>query len=144
MRFAEELAQRSTCARAHVGAVVTDASMLQVLGIGYNGNARGFRNGCDRPLEVGNCGCIHAELNALLKAPGMVLGKRLFTTVAPCAACAKSIINANVSEVFVRDAYRSEAGLVLLQQAGVRVYRIERDLEQYELFMVAPAPVPQP
>ena len=43
MRMAEELAKRSTCARLQVGTVVTDQLLENVLAIGYNGNARGFR-----------------------------------------------------------------------------------------------------
>ena len=69
MRMAEELAKRSTCARLQVGTVLTDASLEQVLAIGYNGNVRGFPNRCDSD-EVGRCGCIHSEMNALVKSPG--------------------------------------------------------------------------
>ncbi|TMC84024.1 MAG: hypothetical protein E6J06_07810, partial [Chloroflexi bacterium] len=41
MRMAEELAKRSTCLRLQVGTVITTPDLTQVLGIGYNGNARG-------------------------------------------------------------------------------------------------------
>src|SRR5262249_27738203 len=47
MRMAEELAKRSTCARSQVGSVITTGDLTQVLGIGYNGNARGLPNACD-------------------------------------------------------------------------------------------------
>ncbi|MEA2657375.1 MAG: hypothetical protein QOI23_2740, partial [Chloroflexota bacterium] len=47
MRMAEELAKRSTCARLQVGSVITTGDLTQVLGIGYNGNARGLPNRCD-------------------------------------------------------------------------------------------------
>src|SRR5258705_12778746 len=47
MRMAEELAKRSTCARLQGGTVITTADLTQVLGIGYNGNARGLPNRCD-------------------------------------------------------------------------------------------------
>ena len=121
LQFAELLAQRSTCARARVGAVVTDTSMLQVLGIGYNGNARGLANACDDPNAVGSCGCLHAELNALLKAPGVVPGKVLFTTTSPCVACAKAIVNSHIERVFFRRRYRDTSGLAVLLSAGVVV-----------------------
>ncbi|MEX0842906.1 MAG: hypothetical protein WD120_01025, partial [Gemmatimonadota bacterium] len=49
MRMAEELAKRSTCRRLAVGTVITDADLENVVGIGYNGNARGFPNDCDSP-----------------------------------------------------------------------------------------------
>src|SRR3990172_7166807 len=47
MRMAEELAKRSTCSRLQVGTVITDASLENVVAIGYNGNARGLPNRCD-------------------------------------------------------------------------------------------------
>ena len=60
MRMAEELAKRSTCARLQVGSVITTGDLTQVLGIGYNGNARGLPNRCDS-TEPGSCGCLHSE-----------------------------------------------------------------------------------
>src|ERR1700680_3423654 len=83
MRMAEELAKRSTCARLQVGSVITTSDLTQVLGIGYNGNARGLPNRCDS-AEPGNCGCIHSEMNALVKAPGSVRNKVVFISASPC------------------------------------------------------------
>src|SRR5437899_10399705 len=74
MRMAEELAKRSTCARTQVGSVIATHDLTQVLGIGYNGNARGLPNECDGP-EPGRCGCIHSEANALIKAGAQTEGK---------------------------------------------------------------------
>ena len=74
MRMAEELAKRSTCARLQVGTVVTNQALENVLAIGYNGNARGLPNRCDSTVP-GSCGCIHSEMNALVKAPGSVRDK---------------------------------------------------------------------
>ncbi len=85
MRMAEELAKRSTCARLQVGTVITDRHLENVVAIGYNGNARGFPNQCDGPIP-GNCGCIHSEQNALVKAPGGLREKVAFITASPCVA----------------------------------------------------------
>src|ERR671936_1918467 len=120
MRMAEELAKRSTCARTQVGSVITSADLTQVLGIGYNGNARGLPNRCDRP-EPGNCGCLHSEANALIKAGAQTPGKVMFVTVSPCVMCAKMIVNSNVARVYYRTAYRDSAGLDVLRRAGVAV-----------------------
>ncbi len=118
MRMAEELAKRSTCQRLQVGTVLTDARLEHVLAIGYNGNARGFPNRCDSS-EPGKCGCIHSEMNALVKAPGEVPGKVAFLTASPCVMCAKLMIQANVSHVYFREAYRDPAGLDVLERGGV-------------------------
>ena len=118
MRMAEELAKRSTCARLRVGTVLTDANLEHVVSIGYNGNVRGFPNRCDSD-DVGMCGCIHSEMNALVKSPGEMRDKVAFITASPCKMCAKLIVQANVSHVFYREAYRKAEGLDVLEQAGV-------------------------
>ncbi len=118
MRMAEELAKRSTCARLQVGTVITDRHLENVVAIGYNGNARGFPNRCDGPIP-GNCGCIHSEQNALVKAPGGLREKVAFITASPCVACAKLMIQVRMSHVFYRNDYRDPAGLDVLTRAGV-------------------------
>lgn len=135
LNFAYLLAARSTCLRARVGAVVTDVDGLQVLGVGYNGNARGLPNECDRLTVPGDCGCVHAELNALLKAPGTLPGKALYATTAPCERCAKAILNAGVARVVYHLTYRQDAGLRLLHEGGVT-------LVQHSLLLGVSRPAP--
>ena len=118
MRMAEELAKRSTCTRLQVGTVVTDARLENVLAIGYNGNAKGLPNRCDSTVP-GQCGCIHSEVNALVKAPGAITDKVLFVTNSPCVMCAKMIINSGVTHVYFRRAYRDPTGVELLTSASV-------------------------
>ncbi|MGD8280246.1 MAG: deaminase [Gemmatimonadota bacterium] len=118
MRMAEELAKRSTCARLQVGTVLTDPLLEHVVAIGYNGNARGFPNRCDS-TEAGKCGCIHSEMNALVKSPGDMRDKVAFVTASPCVMCAKLMVQAQVSHLFYRTAYRDAAGLEVLDQAAV-------------------------
>src|SRR5256886_5749822 len=110
MRMAEELAKRSTCARLQVGTVITTPDLTQVLGIGYNGNARGLPNRCDTATP-GACGCLHSEQNALIKAGAQLAGKVMFVSASPCVMCAKMAINANVARAYYREAYRDPAGL---------------------------------
>src|SRR5260221_5301494 len=83
MRMTEELARRSPCARLQVGSVITTGDLTQVLGIGYNGNARGLPNRCDS-TEAGNCGCLHSEQNCLIKAGAQTPGKFMFVSASPC------------------------------------------------------------
>jgi len=118
MRMAEELEKRSTCARLQVGTVITDQRLENVLAIGYNGNARGLPNRCDSTTP-GACGCIHSEMNALVKAPGAVRDKVMFISASPCVLCAKLIVNSGVTHVFYRRAYRDPTGLEVLAAGGV-------------------------
>lgn len=125
MRMAEELAKRSTCDRLRVGTVLTDADLENVVAIGYNGNARGFPNRCDHATP-GACGCIHSEQNALVKAPGHLRGKVAFVTASPCVMCAKLMVQANVTYLFYREAYRNPEGINVLRQGGVTVVHYTR------------------
>lgn len=130
MRMAEELAKRSTCARLQVGTVITDARLENVVAIGYNGNARGFPNRCDG-TEPGRCGCIHSEQNALVKAPGTLPEKVAFVTASPCVMCAKLLVQAGISHLYYRAAYRSPAGLEVLERGGVVPVRYTRWAEEW-------------
>ena len=125
MRMAEELAKRSTCTRLQVGTVLTDSALQNVVAIGYNGNARGFANRCDSTTP-GKCGCIHSEMNALVKAPGHLGGKVAFVTASPCVMCAKLMIQADVTHFFYRDQYRDPEGIQVLTQGGVTVVHYTR------------------
>jgi dCMP deaminase len=125
MRMAEELAKRSTCARLRVGTVLTDSRLEHVVAIGYNGNARGFPNRCDS-TEAGRCGCIHSEMNALVKSPGDLPDKVAFVTASPCVMCAKLMVQAKVSHLFYREAYRDPAGLEVLERARVVTVQYSR------------------
>lgn len=119
MEMAGIAALRSTCQRHTVGAVITDFNGMSVVSIGYNGNARGLPNACDS-WTPGECGCIHAEINALLKAPFHQGPLIMYTTTAPCVDCAKLIINSKVMRVFYKEPYRVNAGLELLFKVGIQ------------------------
>jgi dCMP deaminase len=125
MRMAEDLAKRSTCRRLSVGTVITDSELESVIAIGYNGNARGFPNDCDSPTP-GACGCIHSEMNALTKAPGLLPNKVVFVTASPCVMCAKLMIQARVSHLYFRNAYRDPSGVEVLRKGGVVVVQYDR------------------
>jgi dCMP deaminase len=130
MRMAEELAKRSTCRRLSVGTVITDPTLQNVVAIGYNGNVRGFPNECDSPTP-GACGCIHSEMNALVKAPGALEGKVAFVTASPCVMCAKLMIQARISHLYYRAPYREASGLEILARGGVVAVRYDRWLDTW-------------
>lgn len=124
MELATQLSRRSTCRRLQVGTVITSVDFRKVLAVGYNGNASGLANGCDRE-EPGNCGCLHSEENAVINcdAPRGV-EKIVFVTHSPCAMCAKRFINlGSVKRVYYKNEYRSKDGLLLLKSVGIEVRR---------------------
>ena len=120
--LAQSLAQRSTCHRLQVGTVITSTDFRKVLAVGYNGNATGLHNGCDRE-EPGNCGCLHSEENAVINcdAPRST-EKIVFVTHLPCVQCAKRLINlGNVKSIIYAQDYRIKDSLKLLESVGISI-----------------------
>lgn len=126
MRLAVTLAERSTCKRLKVGTVITSTDFRKVLAVGYNGNASGLHNGCDRD-EVGNCGCLHSEENAVINCDSpRSTEKVVFVTHLPCAMCAKRLINlGNVRRVLYAHDYRSRDSVDLFAQVGITVDQVK-------------------
>lgn len=120
MNFADSLAELSTCKRLIVGAVIFPPDCSRVLSIGYNGPRRGVPNESCSNSE-GDCGCAHAEVNALLKLDvHSVWPAFLYTTLSPCAACANAIVNSGAIVAVIYDkTYRSTAGLQMLMASNV-------------------------
>ena len=119
------LAERSTCSRLNVGTVITSTDYRKVLAVGYNGNAAGLPNCCDRP-DAGNCGCLHSEENAVINCDSSrAIEKHVFVTHLPCTACAKRLINlGGVRKVFYRTEYRSLESIDLLKSVGIEVIQL--------------------
>lgn len=125
MKLASLMAERSTCSRLKVGAVITSIDYSYVYGLGYNGNAKGLPNCCDGK-EPSKCGCLHSEINALLKVNEKPdVSKILFCTHMPCIMCAKAIINkGGFKKVFYKEPYRLTEGVELLQYKGIEVVQL--------------------
>ena len=112
--FANIIAKRSIDPRFKVGAVIVTEDNTQVLSIGYNGDQAGGSNEVES-LEPGQSGCIHAEINALIKLDfNNPKKKKMYVTLSPCKMCAKAIVNANISEVVYIEKYRDDSGILLL------------------------------
>lgn len=120
--LAFKLAERSTCHRLQVGTVITSTDFRKVLAVGYNGNATGLHNGCDR-AEPGNCGCLHSEENAVINCDAPRSTEKLvFVTHLPCVQCAKRLINlGNVRSVIYGQEYRIRDSIDLLKSVGIQV-----------------------
>lgn len=125
LELARTLAGRSTCHRLRVGTVITSTDFRKVLAVGYNGNATGLHNGCDRD-EPGNCGCLHSEENAVINcdAPRST-EKFVFVTHLPCVQCAKRLINlGNVKKIYYEQDYRIRDSVEILRSVGIQVEKL--------------------
>lgn len=128
MELAHTLAARSTCLRLNVGTVITSTDYRKVLAVGYNGNAAGLPNTCDRH-EAGNCGCLHSEENAVINCDSpRAVEKHVFVTHLPCTACAKRLINlGGVKKVYYRTPYRLTDSKQLLESVNIEVIHLALD-----------------
>jgi dCMP deaminase len=123
--LASHLSERSTCSRLKVGTVITSSDYRKVLAVGYNGNAAGLPNCCDRDVP-GNCGCLHSEENAVINcdAPRNE-PKTVFVTHMPCAACAKRLIQlGGVSVVYYKNEYRHTEAKDIFEKVGIKLCSI--------------------
>jgi len=126
LNLAFTMAQRSTCKRMKVGTVITSTDFRKVLAVGYNGNASGLPNHCDRD-EKGNCGCLHSEENAVINCDSpRSVEKIAFVTHHPCVPCAKRLINlGNVKAVYYGNDYRSSAASELFKITGIELVKLQ-------------------
>jgi dCMP deaminase len=133
MQIAQLVANRGTCTRAQVGAVI--AREGRVLATGYNGPPSGFPHctdpgGCtdaDRASSLGCVSAVHAEANAIAYAARYGIatqGANLYCSHLPCRKCAELIINAGISTLFYAVDYRMKDGWLLLQQAGIGMIKL--------------------
>jgi dCMP deaminase len=116
--MAEVAAQRATCDRKHVGAVIVVAG--SVVSTGYNGAPRGLPHCDDAGHELvemgGRMSCVrtaHAETNAIAQAARRgvsVEGGTLYTTASCCYDCAKLVINAGIARVVALESYPGRYG----------------------------------
>jgi dCMP deaminase len=126
LRMAASWSELSHCERKKVGALIVKDEMI--ISDGYNGTPSGFENCCED--EEGNTQwyVLHAEANAILKvakSTNNCKGATLYLTLSPCKDCSKLVLQAGISRVVYKDAYKDTAGIDFLMSAGVEVIQIE-------------------
>lgn len=134
MEIARIVAQRGTCPRLCVGAVIVQCGKNPV-DIGYNGAPSGKPHCTDVGCLIdpnNGISCIradHAEANAILKAENKLgdlrgLDISLYVTHSPCKNCAIKIVESGIVQVYFETPYRSNKGLVYLMDNKVKVFRV--------------------
>ena len=139
LRIASLIAQRSTCMRRQVGAIVVCEK--RILATGYNGAPNGVKHcferedGCLREankIPSGQrqelCRGLHAEQNAILQAAAFgvsLKGSECYCTHQPCITCAKMLINAGVKRVVFMGDYPDDLSVGMLKEGKVEIERID-------------------
>lgn len=122
--FVRDLATLSKCEERKVAAIITDRDLTQIYSIGLNGGPKGLVD-CMCKID-GKYGCVHAEINALVKCRNDSPDKVMFVTLSPCKQCAAAIINApgGFSTVYYLEQWKDTTGIELLKKAGIRCTNI--------------------
>lgn len=140
MNLASDLAKRSHCVKAQVGAVLTKDT--RIISIGYNGPPAHTHNcdeewpetGCPRDAR-GSCSlALHAEENAILyavKNGADLEGATLYITLSPCLPCARTIFSSGIKKVIYLNSYAeykgfiSDEGVDFLNRFGVETTKFQ-------------------
>jgi dCMP deaminase len=137
MKLAWIVAERSTCTRHHVGAIIVKDK--RILTTGYNGAATGVQDcvslGCLRnKLKIPSgqrheiCRAIHAEQNAIIQGGyhGVkIKNSTLYCTHYPCVLCAKMIVNARIKKVVMEIEYPDANFKKLFLESGIKFFTLK-------------------
>ncbi|HCC55450.1 MAG TPA: cytidine deaminase [Desulfobulbaceae bacterium] len=136
MSITEMVAQRSTCLRRKVGAILVRDK--RIIATGYNGAPAKVSHcldiGCLREqqgIPSGErhelCRGLHAEQNSIIQAAlhgFSVEGATLYCTNMPCAICSKMLINARIEKIYYKEGYADSLSSLLLAEAQVPVVQL--------------------
>jgi Deoxycytidylate deaminase len=132
------IAQRSTCQRRQVGALIVMNN--QIISTGYNGAPKHVLHcseaGCLRKklnVPTGErhelCRGVHAEQNAIIQAAingSSIKQGSLYCTHQPCSICSKLLINSEITNIYIAESYEDKLAKEMLAEAGIPVNLVHR------------------
>jgi dCMP deaminase len=135
MKIARDVAERSTCLKRNVGAIIVRDH--RILSTGYNGAPKNIEHcekaGCLRKkLNVPSgerhelCRGLHAEQNAIIQAAWdgvQIKDGTMYSTYQPCIICVKMLINAGIRKLVYQGDYPDKLALKMLKESGIKVER---------------------
>lgn len=137
LTITRQVAERSTCTRAKVGAVIVrDRSILAT---GYNGAPAGMPHcteaGCliyESKTPYGeveqNCfRTIHAEINSIAQAAkngSSIKDSTIYVTHTPCIHCLKVLVNTGIRNVYYETAYKIHTLEEILRTTQVHMEKV--------------------
>jgi dCMP deaminase len=134
LTITRNVAERSTCTRAKVGAVIVRDK--NILATGYNGAPAGLPHcldvGClvytsrtpSGELEENCFRTIHAEINAIAQAAkngASIRDADIYITHTPCIHCVKVLINTGIRRMFYERDYKRATIEELLRGANIEL-----------------------
>src|SRR5262245_46130833 len=138
LTITRQVAERSTCQRAKVGAVIVRER--NILATGYNGAPAGLPHctdvGCliyqwktpTGEIEENCYRTIHAEINAIAQAAKNGVSIRdadIYVTHTPCIHCLKVVVNTVIKRGFYEKEYELHTVQELLGSSGVVLQKVQ-------------------
>jgi dCMP deaminase len=138
MMITHQVADRSTCARAKVGAVIVRDK--NILATGYNGSPAGLPHctevGClvyesrtpSGEIEENCFRTIHAEINAIAQAAkngASIRDGDIYITHTPCIHCFKVLINTGIRRILFEKPYKIATLEDLRRYSKVELIQVE-------------------
>jgi dCMP deaminase len=138
LTITRQVAERSTCNRAKVGAVIVRDK--NIIATGYNGAPAGMPHctdaGCliyqsktpDGEIEENCFRTIHAEINAIAQAAkngSSIKDASIYITHTPCIHCLKVLVNTGIKDIFYERPYKLHTLTDLLQHTQVRLQKVD-------------------
>jgi dCMP deaminase len=138
LTITRQVAERSTCTRAKVGAVIVRDK--NILATGYNGAPAGMPHcidvGCliyqsktpDGEIEENCFRTIHAEINAIAQAAkngSSIKDGSIYITHTPCIHCLKVLVNTGIKQIFYERPYKLHTLNDILQHTQVSLEKVD-------------------
>lgn len=131
MDLATYIAQWSKYPGRKVGAVIVD-DRHTVVSIGYNGLVRGSNDEDNSKYKkaVKYLWSEHAERNAIYNAARQLIGTTIYSTLFPCADCARAIIQCGIRKIVSPEPNWDDEGFAasfkisynMMLECGIEVY----------------------
>ena len=137
MTITRQVAERSTCKRAKVGAVIVRDR--NIMATGYNGSPAGLPHcidvGClvyesrtpDGEIETNCYRTIHAEINAITQAAkngAPIRDADIYVTHTPCIHCMKVLINTGIRNIYFEKEYKRHTVADLLKYSKIKLLQV--------------------
>jgi dCMP deaminase len=138
MTITRQVAERSTCKRAKVGAVIVRDK--NILATGYNGAPAGMPHcidvGCliyqsktpNGETEENCFRTIHAEMNAIAQAAkngASIKDASIYITHTPCIHCLKVLVNTGIKSIYYEIPYKLHTLEEILRTTHVELEKVE-------------------
>lgn len=138
MTITHQVAERSTCNRAKVGAVIVRDK--NILATGYNGAPAGMPHctdvGCliyesktpNGDIEENCFRTIHAEMNAIAQAAkngSTIKDASIYITHTPCIHCLKVLVNTGIKNIYYEVPYKLHTLEEILRTTRVQLEKVE-------------------